>query len=131
MNYRVSNGMTHGLSLALLTPAWMKHTLDNASRYLPIFARFARNVFKVDRVEDIRAAHMGIEELLKFYKQLGLPASLQEVGVKSVDLEFMAEKATEFGPVGILSEINKDEAYDIFKRAFQPFLGREDKFSVK
>jgi len=123
--------MTHGVSLALLTPAWMKHTLDNASKYIPIFARFARNVFGVDRVEDIRAAHMGIDELLKFYKELGLPSSLQEVGVKADDLEFMADKATEFGPVGILSKIGKVEAYDIFKRAFLPIIGKGDTFSVK
>lgn len=123
--------MTHGVSLALLTPAWMRHTLDNASRYIPVFARFARNVFGVDRIEDIRAAHMGIDEIVKFYKKLGLPSCLEEVGVKASDLEFMAEKATESGAVGILSKIDKLEAYDIFKRAFLPVIGKVDSFSVK
>lgn len=123
--------MTHGVSLALLTPAWMKHTLDNASKYMPMFASFARNVFGIDRVEDIRAAHMGIDELIKFYEDIGLPSSLQEVGVKPGDLEFMANKATESGPIGILSAIGKDEAYDIFKRAYLPIVSKGGTFSVK
>lgn len=123
--------MTHGISLALLTPAWMHHTIENASKYVPIFARFARNVFGVDRLEDIRAAHMGIEALIKFYKVLGLPESLEESGVLYEDLDFMAEKATELGTLGILSEIGKDEALDIFKRAFSPKKEKGDSFSVK
>lgn len=123
--------MTHGVSLALLTPAWMKHTLENASKYIPLFARFARNVFGIDRVEDIRAAHMGIDELVKFYKQLGLPSSLQEVGVLADDLKFLADKATELGPVGILSKIDKAEAYDIYKRSYLPVMDKTDSFSVK
>ncbi|KGO35355.1 MAG: iron-containing alcohol dehydrogenase [Desulfoprunum sp.] len=36
--------MTHGVTLALLTPSWMRHTMRTASGYLPLFAGFARSV---------------------------------------------------------------------------------------
>lgn len=36
--------MTHGVTLALITPAWMRHTMAAAPQHLPIFARFGRNV---------------------------------------------------------------------------------------
>ena len=32
--------MTHGITLALLTPAWMRHTMSASPEHLPLFARF-------------------------------------------------------------------------------------------
>mgnify|MGYP002348924111 CR=1 FL=1 len=48
--------MTHWITLALLTPAWMKYTIQSAPEYLYMFADFARNVFDVREENDNRTA---------------------------------------------------------------------------
>ena len=52
--------MTHGVTLALLTPSWMRHTMRTAPQYLPVFARFARNVVGVLKEDDAKAAEEGV-----------------------------------------------------------------------
>jgi alcohol dehydrogenase YqhD (iron-dependent ADH family) len=110
--------MTHGVTLALLTPAWMRHTMGNAPQYLPIFARFARNVMGVSDEDDAVAAEAGIKALEAFYATIKMPANLREAGVREEDLETMAEKAVGNGKLGILTSIGKDEALEILRVAF-------------
>src|SRR5512133_98048 len=110
--------MTHGVTLALLTPSWMRHTIHTAPQQLPIFAQFARNVMGVSEKDDAIAAEAGIKALEKFYAAIKMPANLREAGVKEEDLEVMAEKAVENGKLGILTSIGKDEALQIMRAAF-------------
>src|SRR5512133_2383224 len=110
--------MTHGVTLALLTPAWMRHTICTAPQQLSIFAQFARNVMGVSERDDAIAAEAGIKALETFYAAIKMPANLREVGVKEEDLEVMAEKAVENGNLGILTSIGKDEALQIMRAAF-------------
>lgn len=109
--------MTHGVTLALLTPAWMHHTMRNAPQHLPVFARFARNVMGICEKDDAAAAEAGIKALEGFYATIKMPANLREAGVKEEDLEVMAEKAVENGKLGILTSIGKDEALQIMRMA--------------
>lgn len=110
--------MTHGVTLALLTPAWMRHTMNTAPESLPVFARFARNVMGVCEKDDATAAEAGVKDLEAFYAAIKMPANLREAGVKEEDLEGMAEKAVENGKLGILTPIGKDEALQIMGAAF-------------
>ncbi|APG27615.1 alcohol dehydrogenase [Syntrophotalea acetylenivorans] len=110
--------MTHGVTLALLTPAWMRHTMSAAPEHLPIFARFARNVFDVREKDDAKAAEEGVTRLEEFYAVIKMPASLREAGVKEEDLEVIAEKAVEDGQLGILAVLGKDEVLQILRAAF-------------
>jgi alcohol dehydrogenase YqhD (iron-dependent ADH family) len=110
--------MTHGVTLALLTPSWMRHTISTAPQQLPIFAQFARNVMGVSEKDDTIAAEAGIEALEAFYAAINMPANLREAGVKEEDLEVMAEKAVENGNLGILTSIGKGEALQIMRMAF-------------
>jgi alcohol dehydrogenase YqhD (iron-dependent ADH family) len=110
--------MTHGVTLALLTPAWMRHTMRTAPQYLPVFARFARKVMGVFQEDDARAAAEGVTKLEAFYASIKMPANLREAGVKEEDLETIAEKAVERGKLGILSSIGKNEALQIMRDAF-------------
>ncbi len=110
--------MTHGVTLALVTPAWMRHTMSAAPEYLPIFARFARNVMEVREEDDAKAAEAGVRQLEKFYAAIQMPANLREAGVKEEDLETIAGKAVENGNLGILTSIGKDEALHILQAAF-------------
>jgi len=110
--------MTHGVTLALLTPAWMRHTMSAAPEHLPLFARFARNVFDIREEDDARAAEAGVRQLQEFYSAIRMPANLREAGVKEEDLEVIAGKAVENGNLGILSPIGKDEVLQILREAF-------------
>lgn len=110
--------MTHGVTLALLTPSWMRHTMRTAPQYLPLFARFARNVMGICQKDDTRAAAEGVAKLEAFYGSIKMPANLREAGVKEQDLETIAEKAVERGNLGILTSIGKDEALRIMRDAF-------------
>ncbi len=110
--------MTHGVTLALLTPAWMRHTMQAAPHHLPVFARFARNVMEVREADDAAAAEAGIKALENFYATIKMPATMREAGAKEDDLAMMAEKAVENGKLGILTSIGKDEALQIMRMAF-------------
>jgi alcohol dehydrogenase YqhD (iron-dependent ADH family) len=110
--------MTHGVTLALLTPSWMRHTMRTAPEYLPIFARFARNVFDIREKDDAIAAEEGVRQLKAFYTAIRMPANLRYAGVREKDLEIMAEKAVERGNLGILTSIGKKEALQIMREAF-------------
>jgi alcohol dehydrogenase YqhD (iron-dependent ADH family) len=110
--------MTHGVTLALLTPAWMRHTMSAAAEHLPLFARFARNVFDVREEDDAKAAEEGVGKLQEFYAVIKMPANLREAGVRGEDLEVIAEKAVENGKLGILTSLGKDEVLEILRMAF-------------
>ncbi len=110
--------MTHGITLALITPSWMRFTIKKAPNFLPMFARFARNVFGVIENDDKKAAEMGIESLIKFYEKIGMPKNMREAGVEEDKLEYLASQATEFGDIGTMTSITKYEALEIYKMAW-------------
>jgi len=110
--------MTHGVTLALITPSWMRYTMSAAPEHLPIFAQFARNVFGIVEQDTAKAAEAGVKQLEAFYAAIKMPANLREAGVKKEDLETMAEKAVERGKLGILTSIGKTEALQILRNAF-------------
>lgn len=86
--------ITHGVGLAILTPRWMKHVLNEQT--VDVFARFALHVWNVDPQLDCwAAAEEGIARLYEFFVSLGLPMTLREVGIDESRLEEMAEKAAE------------------------------------
>ncbi|WP_027723222.1 iron-containing alcohol dehydrogenase [Maridesulfovibrio zosterae] len=110
--------MTHGVTLALLTPAWMRQTISKAPEYLPLFARFARNVMNIREANDAIAAKTGIEKLSQFYKRIGMPTNLSEAGVRENDLKIIANRAVENGQLGCLYAIGKNEVLSILQDAY-------------
>lgn len=83
--------ITHGVGLAILTPAWMEYVLSEKTA--PRFARFAREVFGVKEQDTMKAAKLGIEKVKEFNKTLGMPATLSEVGITEKKLDKMASEA--------------------------------------
>lgn len=109
-------GTTHGRTLSIIFPAWMKYVYrDNVDR----FAQFAVNVFGISPVgknqEDI--ALEGINSFIVFLKDMGLPISLGEEGLSIKDIEMMAEKAVGDGTIGGFKKLNKDDVVNIYKLA--------------
>ncbi len=108
--------VAHGAGLAVTFPAWMKHVYKND---VARFARFAVRVWGVeprfDWVE--RTALEGIGRAKAFFRDIGLPTSLKELGIKDDRLEEMAKKATAAGPLGNFVKLGKDDVVSIYRLA--------------
>jgi len=111
--------MTHGVTLALIAPSYLAFSLEKAPEYTWLFANFARNVFGVVESNDAAAAKMGIVKLKEFTLAIKMPKNLKEAGVEESKLDYLATKAIERGNIGALCKIEKDEALEIFRRAFE------------
>lgn len=83
--------ITHGVGLAILTPAWMRYVLNENT--VKRFAMFARNVLGVKKADDYDAAIEGIDLTEKFFKDLGLPGTLSEIGLDDSRFSLMASEA--------------------------------------
>ncbi len=70
--------VAHGASLSAVWGSWAKAVAD-ADRYSR-FARFARNVWGVQEADDRKAALQGIEKQVAFFRQLGVPTCLKDLG---------------------------------------------------
>ena len=75
-------GVTHGASLASVWGAWALYLYEDC---IPRFARFARRVWGVDLADDAAAAKRGIEKTVAFFRSIGMPGSLAELGVEADD----------------------------------------------
>ncbi len=77
-------GVTHGAGLAVVFPAW----LTFMARHSPAKpAQFARRVMKVDAAgSDMELALQGIARLKDFFRSLGMPVTLAELGVPDPDI---------------------------------------------
>ena len=109
-------GITHGVSLAVMFPAWMKYVYKyNIER----FAQFAVRVFNIDADfnDEEELALNGIKEFENYLREIGLPTTLKELNVSSENFELMAQKAVAKGPIGNFVKISKEDAVKIYELA--------------
>ena len=108
--------VAHGAGLAVTFPAWMKHVYKNDVQR---FARFAVNVWGVEPRFDWpeRTALEGIGRTKNFFRDIGLPTSLPELGVKDDRFEEMARKATADGPLGNFVKLGAADVVSIYQLA--------------
>lgn len=113
--------IAHGAGLAILTPAWMQYVYKTN---INMFVQFAVNVMGVEgSYRDPDAIVMeGISRLREFYKKMGLPATLTEIGIEESKYELMAKKATgeAYGKehsIGGLKKLSWQDVQEIYKLA--------------
>lgn len=83
--------ITHGEGLALLTPHWMRYVLSEETLWK--FKDFGINVWGVDSsIGDWEIAEMSIEKTSEFFRSLGLPMTLSQVGIGREKLSEMSDK---------------------------------------
>lgn len=109
----------HGAGLAVVLPAWMEFVMSQNPAY---FARFAVNVMgcEMNFSNPEHTAREGIERLRAFFRQLGMPVTLHELGARAEDIPAMvahrAEKANGF-PFGGFVKIGPSEMEAILNLA--------------
>jgi len=114
--------VAHGGGLAVLTPAWMQYVYkDNIN----MFIQFAVRVMGVDvsyREPDAIVME-GISRLRTFFRRIGLPGTLSELGIGEEKLEFMAKQCTlsrvpegqSENPVGGLKKLRWQDVLAIYE----------------
>lgn len=108
--------ITHGIGLAILTPAWMEYVLSEDTKKR--FARFAREVFDVTDEDDMLAAKAGITAIRNFFQKLEMPGKLSEAGIDDSNLRWMAKEAVRTS--GILTrayvKLDEDDVEEILRK---------------
>ncbi len=109
-------GTAHGASLSVIFPAWMRYVYKQD---LKRFVQFAVRIWGVDSCfgVDEYIALKGIEKITGFFKDIGLPTSLTELGIGSDRFEEMAEKELEWGPLGNFMKLHKKDIVSIYELA--------------
>lgn len=111
---------THGATLAAMWEAWAVYLYKDEGA-LPRFARFARKVWGVTEGDDLLAAEAGIKATVSFFREIGMPTNLKELGTIPTDeeCEELAVEATRGGTRTLtqIRPLGKEEAVEIFKAA--------------
>ncbi|MCF0117192.1 MAG: iron-containing alcohol dehydrogenase [Bacilli bacterium] len=106
--------VAHGAGLAVIFPAWAEVVCDSDYQK---FSRFARYVFDINCENDIECAKMGISKLRDFFKEIGMPTSLHELGIESYDEELfwnLLSNGGTFIPNSLGGPLNKEKMSKIF-----------------
>ncbi len=105
--------ITHGVGLAILTPSWMKKVIDKEN--CAKFAKYGRNVWGITEKDDMKAGLKAIEKTAEFFKSLGLPQKLSEIGIDDSKFEEMAASALKNSRIGTFKELNKKDIVEIYR----------------
>ena len=81
--------ITHGEGLAIITPHWMRHILNDHT--LGRFVKYGVNVFGIDAgLPGYEIADKAIDATYAFFESIGIPMHLREVGIGEERLDEMA-----------------------------------------
>ena len=111
--------ITHGAGLAALWASWARYVYK---ANIPRFLQFAHNVWNIDI--DFENQEKTVIKAIKmqedYYKSIGMPTSLKELGIKPEDLEPLAYKCS-FGKTRVLDgymKLGYDDMLNIYKMAY-------------
>lgn len=111
--------ITHGEGLAILTPRWLEHILNEKTAKR--IADFGHNVFGLEKSGNkIQDAKEAIKVLYEFFENdLHIPMTLREVGIDEKHLKEMAEACIENhgGNIKGFVELTADDVYQIMKNS--------------
>ena len=106
----------HGAAMSITILATMRYYLkERTARY----ATFAREVFKIDEPDDLKAAEAGISALEAWFKKIGTPTTFAEAGITDPDaIEKMAPDALKTAEAW--GEVEKwNYSLDVIKEQFE------------
>ena len=111
--------VTHGAGLAAIWGTWARYVVDDC---LPRFVRYAVNVMGVTpRETDRETALAGIEAMEAFYRRIGMPTNMRELGIEPTDAQIgaMADSCARAcgGKKGSAKVLYRDDMAEIYRRA--------------
>ena len=111
--------VTHGAGLAAIWGTWARYVMVDC---LPRFVRYATNVMGVEaKASDEETAMAGIEAMEAFYRRIGMPTSLRELGVEPTEAQIlkMAESCANAcgGVKGSAKPLRCEDMAEIYRRA--------------
>lgn len=109
--------VTHGMGLAVIIPHWMRKILDD--EIVDVFVDYGVNVWGIDSgLEKYEIAARAIDETEKFFRSMGIPATLREIGVPDkTRFDIMSEKAAK-GLDKAYHPLSKEDVREILEAAF-------------
>ncbi|KNF07961.1 iron-containing alcohol dehydrogenase [Gottschalkia purinilytica] len=108
--------VAHGAGLAIIHPAWMKYVYKEDVNK---FKRFGENIFGIKEGTSEEIALEGISKLKEFFKDLGAPTTLKELGIKKEELDKFADNTELVTPLGRLKALNRQDILNILKIAYE------------
>jgi alcohol dehydrogenase YqhD (iron-dependent ADH family) len=107
--------LTHGIGLAIITPHWMRNILSEETVHK--FVNLGKNLFDIEESDAFEAAEKTISKLYEFFRKMGIPANLKEAGIDVPEdmIEEMADSILQFGPIGQIKKLEKDDVSEILK----------------
>lgn len=111
--------VTHGAGLAAVWPSWARYVCGNIPHR---FVRYAVNVMGVEPgADDAETAEKGIRAMEEFYRQIGMPTNLRELGLAPTDEQLHAMAASCAaacgGSKGAARLLYEEDMYKIYKMA--------------
>lgn len=107
--------ITHGAGLAILTPHWMRYVLNDDT--VDKFCQYGVNVWSIgEKADKYAVANEAIDKTADYFKALGMPSTLTEVGIDDSLLPTMAKKAAA-RLKGAYMELSEDQVLEIFRKA--------------
>lgn len=85
-------GVAHGAGLSVILLAYMRFMLHHKPLRV---AMLGRNLFDSKEKNDVNAGEKAIEEFEKFFKSLGMPVTLKELGVDNPDIDLLVARVHE------------------------------------
>ena len=109
--------MPHGVANAMLLPHVCKYNIiSNPQKFADIAEFMGENIVGLSVHE---AAEKAIDAMFRLSKDIGIPTSLKEMGIKEEDFEYMAEMALKDGNAfSNPRKGNKQDIINIFKAAY-------------
>lgn len=77
----------HGAGLAVVTPKYMEYTYRSG---LSKYARYAKNVWGIEGDDEEELAKKGIAATAAFFREIGAPSTLEDVGIPETSIAEMA-----------------------------------------
>ncbi len=111
---------THGAGLAVVFPAWMKYVYKHdVNRFVQLATRVWKCELNEENPEETALA--GIAALQAFWKSIGMPSTIAEVGGKEEDIDYMAHTAcwgdVRTGSFGCFVELHEEDVKAIYRLA--------------
>jgi len=108
--------VAHGKGLAIVFPAFLEFS---KSKIMEKLDRFAEKIFGIDTGNKGYDSDLAIKALKDWYRKIGQPVKLNQIGVEENQIEEIAENAAQISPFGQIHNMNKKEILEVLKISYK------------